>query len=65
MYTLIKPRFFNLYADSASLIFSSIMSYIAYKDCDSQLNTATAAINTVLETPKEVSSLKYAIQTIP
>ncbi len=34
MYTLVQPRFFNLYADTASLVFSSIMSYITYKDCD-------------------------------
>ena len=30
MYSLVQPRFFNLYADTAGLIFASIMSYIAY-----------------------------------
>lgn len=38
MYTLVQPRFFNLYADTASLVFSSIMSYITYKDCDTKAN---------------------------
>jgi len=30
MYSAVSPKFFNLYADSACLIFAGIMSYIAY-----------------------------------
>lgn len=33
MYSLVQPRFMNLYADLASLIFASVMSYITYNDC--------------------------------
>ena len=30
MYSAVSPKFFNLYADGACLIFAGIMSYIAY-----------------------------------
>ena len=33
MYTLVRPAFMNLYADVASLCFSTVMSYILYRDC--------------------------------
>lgn len=32
MYSLVSPKFFNLYADSACLIFAGVMSYIAYNN---------------------------------
>ena len=32
MYSAVSPKFFNLYADSACLIFAGIMSYIAYNN---------------------------------
>ena len=34
MYSMLQPRFMNLYADVASLVFATIMSYIAYKEAD-------------------------------
>ena len=39
MYSMVQPRFFNLYADTASLLFASIMSYITYKDCQASSQT--------------------------
>lgn len=36
MYSMVHPRFMNLYADMASLIFAAIMSHITHKRCDSQ-----------------------------
>ena len=33
MYSIVQPRYMNLYADLASLIFASVMSYITYSDC--------------------------------
>ena len=33
MYSLVVPRYMNLYADVASLCFASVMSYITYCDC--------------------------------
>ncbi len=33
MYSMVQPRFMNLYADVCALIFASIMSYITYNDC--------------------------------
>ena len=35
MYSAVSPKFFNLYADSACLIFAGIMSYIAYNNSNS------------------------------
>ena len=32
MYSAVSPKFFNLYADSACLVFAGIMSYIAYNN---------------------------------
>ena len=33
MYSMVQPRFMNLYADVAALFFASVMSYITYSDC--------------------------------
>ena len=33
MYARVQPSFMNLYADMASLVFATIMSYITYKEC--------------------------------
>ena len=42
MYTLVQPRFMNLYADLASLVFASVMSYITYSDCSFAVDKRTA-----------------------
>ena len=42
MYTLIQPRFMNLYADLASLVFASVMSYITYSDCSFAVDKRSA-----------------------
>lgn len=33
MYSMVAPRYMNLYADVAALFFASVMSYITYCDC--------------------------------
>ena len=42
MYTLVQPRFMNLYADLASLVFASVMSYITYSDCSFAVDKRSA-----------------------
>ena len=42
MYTLVQPRFMNLYADLASLVFASVMSYITYSDCSFAVDKGSA-----------------------
>ena len=37
MYGCVTPKFYNLYLDVASLCFSTLMSYIAYKQVDQQV----------------------------
>ena len=33
MYSMVRPRYMNLYADVCALFFASLMSYITYNDC--------------------------------
>ena len=45
MYSLVQPRFMNLYADVATLVFASIMSFITYSDF-STIKPTTAVLET-------------------
>mmetsp|Transcript_9144 Transcript_9144/g.12447 ORF Transcript_9144/g.12447 Transcript_9144/m.12447 type:complete len:209 (-) Transcript_9144:352-978(-) len=73
MYSMVQPRFMNLYADMASLIFASIMSYITYKDCAATCETEevrpTLAVPSLptIDTQQlpAIDMLTEAVQTIP
>lgn len=32
MYSMVQPRFFNLYGDLAAFFFASVMSYLCYNE---------------------------------
>lgn len=54
MYSLVQPRFMNLYADMASLVFASIMSYITYSDCtNASLPANSTSANPIMMSPFE------------
>lgn len=59
MYTLVQPRFMNLYADLASLVFASVMSYITYSDCTFALDkrSAVSSASTKLPTRESLALL--------
>mmetsp|Transcript_29495 Transcript_29495/g.36587 ORF Transcript_29495/g.36587 Transcript_29495/m.36587 type:complete len:178 (+) Transcript_29495:380-913(+) len=73
MYSMVQPRFMNLYADMASLIFASIMSYITYKDCAATFETEevrpTLAVPSLPKIDTQqlpaIDMLTEAVQTIP
>ena len=53
MYSLVRPRFMNLYADIASLVFASLMSYITYSDSAN----ANVALPAQMSTSAPIESL--------
>ena len=55
MYSLVQPRFMNLYADLASLVFASIMSYITYSDSAMILGGKSAESSGSLTIPRKES----------
>ena len=46
MYSMVQPRFMNLYADVCALFFASVMSYITYNDCKIDPAKTLSAVST-------------------
>jgi len=61
MYSMVQPRFMNLYADVCALVFASVMSYITYNDCkvdiDPMKTLSTVTASTANFAAKSTASL--------